>query len=104
MILPNTFKTYSDLDDFILEDDNWKLFIDVYGYSPSSTNIKRKLKTNKNWTSDLDILIRLLENKEGVYIAGEFNSSYEYWTGECYAMSGEYVMWVHEIKKEKEEI
>ena len=97
MIIKTELKTYGELDDFLLEGENWKLFIDVFGYNPSNTNIKRKLKTNKNWTTDVEIIEKMLETLPDKYIVGEWGTS---WENSSYAMQSCSIIWVQKVIEE----
>lgn len=100
--LKNELKTYGELDDFLLEGDNWARFKEIFGFSPTNTYIKKKLKRPSNFLTDVEIIEKVLEPLPDKYVVGEWYESWEIFTGNDYAMSSSSIIWVHKILEEEE--
>jgi len=101
-ILKSELKTYGELDDFIIDNDYFELFREVYGFSFTNTNIKKKLRKVSNWISDVKIIEKILDTLPDKYVVGTWDESYEYWAGGSYAMNYSSIIWVHKIIEEEE--
>jgi len=95
LILKSSYITYNSLRDFLDAEDHDGIFKYVFGHSSSNTNIRRKLRTWKNWHSDLDIVKKILSCKPGSYTVGTY--SYDYNDEMSYTYTVE-IIWVNEIE------
>lgn len=79
MLLKTTgIRVVHNIHEFVASQENAELFKYVFGYTPCHTNIKRKLKTQKNWHSDMEIIQKVLDSKPGRYAVGTHHyTSYE---------------------------
>ena len=93
-IIRHELKTYNRLNDFLLEGDNWNRFKEIFGFTPTRNYIKRKLKTMKNFTTDVEIIEKMLEPLEDSYVVGEWYTS---WENTEYAMESCSLLWVHRL-------
>jgi len=101
MLIETMMETYDDLGEFLCSSNHADLFKNQFGFNPSATNIRQKLKTNKNFQSDMSIIKKVLSIKSGRYIVGEFESNEEIWIGHDYTLRSEYKIFVHTITEKE---
>ncbi len=93
-VLKSELKTYRDLDEFLWVEEHKVRFKEIYEFTPTRNYIKRHLKSNKNFTTDVEIVERILESFDGTYVVGEWFDS---WENSNYAMQSCGVIWVHRL-------
>ncbi len=99
VVLESELAIYNSLRSFIDTGLNYTLFVTAFGFTPSKTNIKRKLKLNKNFMSDEDIIKKILSLLPDEYVVGSRDTTDISFNGETYDGVGEYILWVHKILK-----
>jgi len=98
--IKSELKTYGELDDFIIDNDYFSLFREIFGFNFTNGNVKRNLKKHTTWISDIEIIEKILDTLPDRYVVGEWGHSEEIWTGGSYAMYGRNIIWVHKLGEE----